>query len=157
MSLLTSSKFCNLWCCIVAITQQYIVKQVVGLWDPHRARSCRASEASAVIMWVGNRLVPHSVNLLFLLHTAKENAISGPGAKQQKWSVPRQWSQNVGAGGPHHRPHQLMASFSLDCHTLVEWGRHNELEASMVGAASSHVLGSLFHDQLMQPRHQGRI
>ena len=54
-----------------------------------------------------------------------------------------QWSQNVGAGGPHHRPHQLMASFSLDCHRLVEWGRHNELEASMVGGSSSHILGSL--------------
>ena len=36
-----------------------------------------------------------------------------------------------------------MASSSLDCHRLVEWGRHNELEASMVGVASSHVLGSL--------------
>ena len=45
--------------------------------------------------------------------------------------------------GPHHRPHQLMASSSLDCHRLVEWGRHNDLEASMVGSASSHVLGSL--------------
>ena len=44
-----------------------------------------------------------------------------------------QWSQNVGAGGPHHRPHQLMASSSLDWHRLVEWERHNELEASMVG------------------------
>ena len=41
-----------------------------------------------------------------------------------------QWSQNVGAGDPHHRPHQLMASSSLDCHRLVEWGRRNELEAS---------------------------
>ena len=68
-------------------------------------------------------------------HTKYVN-ISGCGPRNQ-------WSQNVGAGGPHHRPHQLMASFSLDYHTLVEWGRHNELEASMVGAASSHVLGSL--------------
>ena len=57
--------------------------------------------------------------------------------------MPNQWSQNVGAGGSHHRPHQLMASSSLDCHRLVEWGRHYELEASMVGASSSHVLGSL--------------
>ena len=60
----------------------------------------------------------------------------------QVWRI-RQWSQNVGAGGPHHRSRQLMASSSLDCHRLDEWGRHNELEASMVGAASSHVLGSL--------------
>ena len=58
-------------------------------------------------------------------------------------SYKTQWSQNVGAGGPHHRPHQLTASSSLDCHRLVEWGRHNELEASMVEAASSHVLESL--------------
>ena len=40
-------------------------------------------------MRVGNRLVPHSVNILFSLHNAKGNAISGPGAKQQKLSVPR--------------------------------------------------------------------
>ena len=25
----------------------------------------------------------------------------------------------MGAGGPHHRPHQHMASSSLDCHRLV--------------------------------------
>ena len=62
------------------------------------------------------------------------------------WGSSVQEFQNVGAGGPHHRPHQLMASFSLDCHRLVEWGRHNELEASMVGASSSHVLRSLVHD-----------
>ena len=48
-----------------------------------------------------------------------------------------------GTGGPHHRPHQLMATSSLDCHRLVEWGRHNELEASIMGAASYHVLGSV--------------
>ena len=54
-------------------------------------------------------------------------------------SDPRTWE----LAASHHRPHQFMASFSLDCHRLVEWGRHNELEASMVGAASSHVLGSL--------------
>ena len=54
-----------------------------------------------------------------------------------------QWSQNIGPGGPYHKLHQLIASSSLNCHRLVEWGRHNELEASMVGAASSHVLGSL--------------
>ena len=57
------------------------------------------------------------------------------------WITATQWSQNVGAGGAHHRSHQLMASSSPDCHRLVEWGRHNELEASMVGVSSSHVLG----------------
>ena len=62
--------------------------------------------------------------------------------------VTQQWSQNVEAGGPHHRPHQLMASSSFDCHRLVEWGRHNELEASMVGAANSHVLGSLWRSHI---------
>ena len=36
-----------------------------------------------------------------------------------------------------------MASSSLHCHRLVEWGRHNELEASMVGAVYVHVLRTL--------------
>ena len=54
-----------------------------------------------------------------------------------------QWSQNVGAGGLHHTPLQLMASSSFDCHRLLEWGRPNELKAYMVGTASSHVLESL--------------
>ena len=33
--------------------------------------------------------IPHSVNILFSLRTAKGNAILGPGVKQQKWSVLR--------------------------------------------------------------------
>ena len=45
-----------------------------------------------------------------------------------------QCSQNVDVNGPHHGPYQLMTSSSLHCHRLVECGRHNELEASMVGA-----------------------
>ena len=40
-------------------------------------------------MWVTNQPFPHSVNILFSLHAVKGNVISGPGAKQQKWSVPR--------------------------------------------------------------------
>ena len=48
-----------------------------------------------------------------------------------------------GSWQPPHIHHQLMASSSLDYRRLVEWGRHNELEASMAGAASCHVLGSL--------------
>ena len=62
------------------------------LGDSQRARSSRASKASAVIMRVRkvrNRLFPHPVSILFSLHTAKGNSISGSGAKQQKLSVPR--------------------------------------------------------------------
>ena len=62
-----------------------------------------------------------------------------------------QCSQNVDVNGPHHGPYQLMASSSLHCHRLVEWRRHNELEASMVGAASSHVLGSLHRTEFTTP------
>ena len=54
-----------------------------------------------------------------------------------------QCSQKVDVNGPHHGPYQLMASSSLHCHRLVEWGRHNELEASMVGAVYVHVLRTL--------------
>ena len=57
---------------------------------------------------------------------------------------PMQWSHNVEISGLHHRLRQVMASSSLHCHRLVKWGRRNELEASMVGAARSHVLRSLF-------------
>ena len=59
------------------------------LGDSQRAWSCHASEACAVIMWIRNRLVPYSDNILFSLSTAKTNAISAPGAKQENWSVPR--------------------------------------------------------------------
>ena len=52
-------------------------------------------------------------------------------------------SQNVDVNGPHHGPYQLMASSSLHCHRLVECGRHNELEAFMVGAVYVHVLRTL--------------
>ena len=31
-----------------------------------------------------------------------------------------QCSQNVDVNSPHHRPYQLMASSSLNCHWLVE-------------------------------------
>ena len=48
-----------------------------------------------------------------------------------------QCSQNVDVNGPHHGPYQLMASFSLHCHRLVEWGIHTELVASMVGPFTS--------------------
>ena len=58
--------------------------------------------------------------------------------------MPSQCSQNVDVNGPHHGSYQLMASSSLHCHRLVEWGRHNELEASMVGADYVHVLRTLF-------------
>ena len=54
-----------------------------------------------------------------------------------------QCSQNVDVNGPHHGPYQLMASSSLHCHRLVEWGRHNELEASIVGSVYVHVLRTL--------------
>ena len=54
-----------------------------------------------------------------------------------------QCSQNVNVNGPHHGPYQPMASSSLHCYRLVEWGRHNELEASMVGAVYVHVLRTL--------------
>ena len=56
------------------------------------------------------------------------------------WS---QCSQNVDVNGPHHGPYQLITSSSLHWHRLVEWGRHNELEASMVGAVYVHVLRTL--------------
>ena len=55
----------------------------------------------------------------------------------------QQCSQNVDVNGSHHGPYQLMASPSLHCHRLVEWGRHNELEASMVGTIYVHVLRTL--------------
>ena len=51
-----------------------------------------------------------------------------------------QCSQNVDVNDPHHGPYQLMASFSLHCHRLVELGRHNELKASMVGAVYVRVM-----------------
>ena len=54
-----------------------------------------------------------------------------------------QCSQNVDVNGPHHGLYQLMASSSLHCHRLVGWGRHNELEASMVGAVYVHFLRTL--------------
>ena len=57
----------------------------------------------------------------------------------------QQCSQNVDVNGPHHGPYQYMASSSLHCHRLVEWGRHNELEASLVGAVYVHVLRTLHH------------
>ena len=60
----------------------------------------------------------------------------------------RQFSQNVDVNGPHHGPYQLMASSSLHCHRLVEWGRHNELEASMVRAVYVHVLRTLLSGRL---------
>ena len=58
-------------------------------------------------------------------------------------------SQNVDVNGPHHGPYQLMASSSLHCHRLVGWGRHNELEASMVGAVYVHVLRTLLWNYLL--------
>ena len=69
------------------------------------------------------------------------------------WNVrPRsaQCSQNVDVNGPHHGPYQLMASSSLYCHRLVEWGRQNELEASMVGAVYVHVLRTLGRPAISQ-------
>ena len=54
-----------------------------------------------------------------------------------------QWSQNVGAGGPHHKCHELIVSSSLNQPMAVERGRSHELMGSMVGAASSHVLEPL--------------
>ena len=54
-----------------------------------------------------------------------------------------QCTQNVDVNGPHHGLYQLMASSSLHCHRLVGWGRHNELEASMVGVVYVHVLRTL--------------
>ena len=92
--------------------------------------------------------------ILFINYTERNNWCHAHGTHEVlhtcQITIVKQWSQNVGAGGPHHRSHQLMASSSLDCHRLVEWGRHNELEASMVGAASSHVLGSLLWNTLIQ-------
>ena len=58
-----------------------------------------------------------------------------------------QCSQNVDVNGPHHGPYQLMASSSLHSHRLVEWGRHNELEASMVGAVYVRVLRILIQTE----------
>ena len=55
----------------------------------------------------------------------------------------QQCSQNVDVNCPHYGPYQLMVSSSLHCHRLFEWGRHNELEASMVGNVYVHVLRTL--------------
>ena len=43
----------------------------------------------------------------------------------QVWVSCFQWTQNVGAGGPHHRSHQLMASSLLHFHWLVKWEKCN--------------------------------
>ena len=56
-----------------------------------------------------------------------------------------------------HGRSQLMASSSLHCHRLVEWGRRNEFEASMVGTANSYVLGSLAYDTLSEIGRKARI
>ena len=73
-----------------------------------------------------------------------------PSAKVKRWNWKGRSAlftvlviPEVGAGGPHHGSYQLMDSSSLHCHRLVEWRRRNELEASMLGTASSHVVGSL--------------
>ena len=89
---------------------------------------CEGPHGSVVWAHVG-RLRPRSAN----------TAISR-GALNVEWG---QCSQNVDVNGPHHGRYQLMASSSLHCHRLVEWGRHNELEASMVRAVYVHVLRTL--------------
>ena len=66
----------------------------------------------------------------------------------------RQWSQNVGAGGPHHRCLELIVSSSFNQPMAVERGRSHELVGSMVGAASSHVLGSLPHDSVVYRKYK---
>ena len=97
---------------------------------------CEGPHGSVVWAHVG-RLRPRSAN----------TAISR-GALNVEWG---QCSQNVDVNGPHHGRYQLMASSSLHCHRLVEWGRHNELEASMAGAVYFHVLRTLpWNEQIIR-------